>query len=72
MNAAPSPVVPGLEKPEAIGRGGFGVVYVAEEPAFGRRVAVRILSDRTGDDEARRGFEREYQAMGTLRLRPTR
>ncbi len=70
MNAAPSPVVPGLEKPEAIGRGGFGTVYVADEPAFGRRVAVKILSERIGDDEARRGFERECQAMGTLSGHP--
>jgi serine/threonine-protein kinase PknK len=70
VNAAPSPVVPGLERPEAIGRGGFGTVYVAEEPAFGRRVAVKILSDRIGDDEARRGFERECQAMGALSGHP--
>ena len=70
MNAAPSPVVPGLERPEAIGRGGFGTVYVAEEPAFGRRVAVKILSDRIGNDEARRGFERECQAMGALSGHP--
>ncbi len=53
-----------------IGRGGFGVVYAAEEPAFGRRVAVKVLSDRIGDDEARRGFERECQAMGALSGHP--
>lgn len=40
MTAAPLPVVPGLDRPEAIGRGGFGVVYAADEPAFSRRVAV--------------------------------
>ena len=70
MNAASSPVVPGLERPEAIGRGGFGTVYVAEEPAFGRRVAVKVLSERIGDDEARRGFVRECQAMGALSGHP--
>ncbi|HEY0815744.1 MAG TPA: serine/threonine-protein kinase [Pseudonocardia sp.] len=70
MNAAPTPAVPGLENPEAIGRGGFGTVYVAEEPAFGRRVAVKILSQRIGDDKARRSFERECQAMGALSGHP--
>ena len=70
MNAAPSPIIPGLERPEPIGRGGFGVVYVADEPAFGRRVAVKVLTDRIGDDDARRGFERECQAMGTLSGHP--
>ena len=70
MNAAPLPVVPGLERPEAIGRGGFGVVYAADEPAFGRRVAVKVLTARIGDDEARRGFERECRAMGALSGHP--
>ena len=70
MNAAPSPIVPGLERLEPIGRGGFGVVYVADEPAFGRRVAVKVLTDRIGDPEIRRGFERECQAMGTLSGHP--
>ena len=70
MTAAPTPVIPGLERPEAIGRGGFGTVYAADEPAFGRRVAVKILSDRIGDPSARRGFERECQAMGALSGHP--
>lgn len=70
MNAAPLPVVPGLDRPEAIGRGGFGVVYSADEPAFGRRVAVKVLTARIGDDEARRGFERECRAMGALSGHP--
>jgi serine/threonine protein kinase len=70
VNAASLPVVPGLERPEAIGRGGFGVVYAADEPAFGRRVAVKVLTTRIGDDEARRGFERECRAMGTLSGHP--
>jgi len=70
VNAAPLPIVPGLERPEAIGRGGFGVVYAADEPAFGRRVAVKVLTARIGDDEARRGFERECRAMGTLSGHP--
>ncbi len=70
MSAALLPVVPGLERPEAIGRGGFGVVYAAYEPAFGRRVAVKVLTARIGDDEARRGFERECRAMGALSGHP--
>src|SRR4029079_2967020 len=46
------------------------VVYPADEPAFGRRVAVKVLTARIGDDEARRGVERECRAMGTLSGHP--
>ena len=45
-------------------------MYAADEPAFGRRVAVKVLTARIGDDEARRGFERECRAMGTLSGHP--
>jgi len=45
-------------------------VYAADEPAFGRRVAVKVLTARIGDDEARRGFERECRAMGALSGHP--
>ena len=42
--------IPGVQEPDEIGRGGFGTVYRAEEPEFGRSVAVKIIQDRLDDD----------------------
>lgn len=61
--------VPGLDEVEEIGRGGFGVVYRARQPALNRRVAVKVLG--TGLDEAdRERVAREAWAMGTLSGHP--
>lgn len=69
MNAAP-PVIPGLERPEVLGRGGYGAVYAVDEPEFGRRVALKVLAERLDGDDVRRAFARECQAMGTLSGHP--
>ena len=43
-----------------LGRGGMGAVYLAEDPAGGRRVAVkRLASDLAGSDRALQRFRRE-------------
>ena len=61
--------VPGLDDVEEIGRGGFGVVYRARQPALNRMVAVKVLG--TGLDEAdRERVAREAWAMGTLSGHP--
>ncbi len=61
--------VPGLVEVEEIGRGGFGVVYRARQPALNRMVAVKVLG--TGLDEAdRERVAREAWAMGTLSGHP--
>jgi non-specific serine/threonine protein kinase len=52
-----------------VGRGGFGTVYRAEQPAFRRTVAVKVL-DGTLDPQSQRRFERECQAMGSLSDHP--
>jgi serine/threonine-protein kinase PknK len=62
--------IPGVQEPDEIGRGGFGTVYRAEEPEFGRSVAVKVIQDRLDDDEVRRAFARECQAMGRLSGHP--
>ena len=50
---------------ELIGRGGFGSVYRATDPAHGRDVAIKVLQGTLGETERRR-FDRERQAMGRL------
>ncbi len=62
--------IPGLTDARLLGRGGFGTVYAATEPEFGRTVAVKILRERLDDEAVRRAFTRECQAMGALSGHP--
>jgi Protein kinase domain/Kelch motif len=60
----------GCEAAVEIGRGGFGVVYRAWQPEFGRAVAVKVLGAHRLDGEARTRFTRELRAMGALTGHP--
>lgn len=51
-----------------LGRGGMGVVYLAEQPALGRRVALKVLPWYLADDDSHvERFHREVRAIGRLR-----
>ena len=52
-----------------LGRGGFGTVHRAADDAHGREVAIKVLG-RIDGDAARRRFNRERRAMGTLSGHP--
>ncbi len=55
---------------DEVGRGGMGVVYVAEDASLHRRVAVKVLAGSDGLNEtARLRFEREARAMARLSQR---
>ncbi len=50
-----------------VGHGGMGVVYEAEQVSLGRRVALKVLTDRLmRDDRQKRRFEREARAAAKL------
>lgn len=61
----------GLDDPEVIGKGGFGVVYRCRQRALNRSVAVKVLTARPDlEPENVERFLREQQAMGALSGHP--
>jgi serine/threonine protein kinase len=62
--------VPGVEDAEEIGAGGFGWVYRAKQPAFGRTVAVKVLRGRMLDQRVVERFQRECKAIGAVSGHP--
>lgn len=59
----------GFEDFVEIGRGGFGVVYRANDPALSRTVAIKVLTAQLDSTNQRR-FDRERQALGSLSGHP--
>ena len=50
-----------------LGRGGMGIVYLAEQQSLHRRVALKLITPALGDDEQfRRRFESEAQHAASL------
>ena len=59
--------IAGLDQLTEVGRGGFAVVYRAEQPAFRRIVAVKVLNAASLDEAGRDRFARECQASVVIR-----
>lgn len=64
------PEIEGLTNLRELGRGGFGVVYRAHQPAFGRDVAVKVITGGSVDPAAISRFERECRATGAVSGHP--
>lgn len=62
------PQVEGYEILRLLGRGGMGSVYLAEDEALQRHVALKLLRhDIVADPEGRERFLREARAMAKVR-----
>ncbi|MFI6481619.1 protein kinase [Nonomuraea sp. NPDC050663] len=64
------PVIPGYQLIEAVGQGGFAVVYRALHERVGRVVAVKVLSVTDLDERAVRNFRRELEVTSRLSDHP--
>ena len=63
--------IPGYEIESELGRGGFAVVYRSHQPKLRRTVALKVLTNvDPADDDAKRRFEAECQAIGSLSWHP--
>lgn len=61
------PVIPGFRVTGCIGEGGMGSVYSAEDLSLGRRVAVKLISERiAGQSESKLRFQREARTLATI------
>ncbi len=63
------PTLEGFEQFVEIGRGGFGVVYRARQPALDRMVAIKFLASSL-NQSGRERLAREARAMGALSGHP--
>ncbi len=60
-------VIPGYRVLRALGRGGMGTVYLAEDETLGRRVAIKVIAHGIAEESAiRQRFLREARLLATI------
>lgn len=70
MASTDAPAIAGFTPIELLGAGGFADVYLYEQQMPRRRVAIKVLRDRTLSAESRRVFEAEANTMAELSAHP--
>ncbi|MFC1852386.1 ATPase, T2SS/T4P/T4SS family [candidate division CSSED10-310 bacterium] len=67
LEPPPAIEIPGYQFLATLGEGGMGMVCLAEETALGRRVAIKVVSERLSEDEQiRTRFMREARVLATV------
>ena len=66
LRLAPGQVFGRFRIERLLGRGGMGEVYAAEQTDDGRRVALKVLSERLADPQDRARFLREGQLAASV------
>jgi len=67
VELAPGTEIAGYRIERVVGRGGMGVVYLAEQRSLSRRVALKVIApDLAADDGFRARFVREAQLAASL------
>lgn len=66
MHLNPGDRIGPYEVQSTLGAGGMGEVYVARDPRLNRTVAIKVLSARVDDADARRRMIREARAVAAL------
>ena len=67
LNLEPGSVVAGLRVERELGRGAFGVVYLAEDELIGRHVALKVVYSPSARSNAQDRALREARAVGRLK-----
>ena len=62
--------IEGITDPVRVGQGSFGTVYRANQEAYARTVAVKVLSAPLVEEQSRKAFDRECRALGTISDHP--
>lgn len=62
--------IDGYDLLQPLGEGGFGRVFLARQNAFGRNVAIKVLSAVGLQQDTAERFERECRAVGALSAHP--
>ena len=66
-NAPPLPVIKGYRLLRVVNHGGMSTVYLAEQTALGREVAIKVMASQALSDEvSRRRFENEVRTIARL------
>ena len=58
--------IPGYRTLSLLGHGGMGAVWLGEDVALERKVAIKVISERDADPDSQTRFVREARALASV------